>query len=322
MSSRMALRAGSPVSLPADDAYQPDQLLQWWYWVGHLTSEYGARYAFQEVFFAGELLGCIRGQMAQHALAELDTNRWHDGQLVWPWGPREVPNGFSLATPTGNIMASGGNGQDTLHSELGGHVIDLVVQQKRDPVIHYDGQLHNYAFGGNTYYYSRTLMDAQGTLRTPDGQTQKLSGIVWFDRQYGELIQAVLVGWQWFAIQLDDNTQIMLFDFNQQPEELYGSITHPDGTTQDLGPGDYTVDVFQWWRSPETNINFPAGWRIGFPGGTQLIVKPQMSNQEMSGRFWIGPRYWEGSCDVTQAGSSRKGVAYVELVGFTPRSGW
>jgi predicted secreted hydrolase len=310
------------ISLPAADAYQEGELVQWWYWVGHLTAEDGARYAFQLVFFAGQLLGCVRGQMAQHALAELDTNQWHDGQLIWPWGPKVLPNRFELATPTGDIMASGGGGQDTLHTDIDGFTLDLTVEQQRAPVIHYKGLRHTYAFGGNTYYYSRALMRAQGTLRTPAGQTLAVSGQVWFDRQYGELVQAVLVGWQWFAIQLDDDTEIMLFNFNQQPEELYGSITGPDGVTHDLHPGDYTTDVFAWWRSPETGHNYPAGWRIGLPGGAQLIVKPQMSDQEMAGCFWVGPRYWEGACDVTDTTSDRKGLAYVELVGFSKRSGW
>jgi predicted secreted hydrolase len=38
------------VELPRDDAAH-DAPIEWWYWVGHLESERGRRYAFQLTFF-------------------------------------------------------------------------------------------------------------------------------------------------------------------------------------------------------------------------------------------------------------------------------
>src|SRR5262249_51226485 len=149
---------------------------------------------------------------------------------------------------------------------------------------------------------------------TPDAGALAVTGNAWFDRQFGELFWAVRLGWQWFAIQLDDDTQIMLFAFNGARSEWMGSITGPDGTTRALTQGDFTVDVTGWWTSPRSGIRYPHGWRLAVPGRT-LVVTPLLADQELTGGFfWFGPRYWEGACAVGGDGTGR---AYVELVGFS-----
>jgi len=46
--------------------------------------------------------------------------------------------------------------------------IDIVSQ--KSPAIHYDGQHHDYAFWGYTYYYSRTRMLGTGSIRVNGGR--------------------------------------------------------------------------------------------------------------------------------------------------------
>jgi predicted secreted hydrolase len=301
------------VTLPADDAVLPDPLMQWWYWTGHLEGEDGRRFGFEVVFFLVESFhDHLSGQMAQAAVSDLDADVFVDEQFEAAHRPPVLPDAFRLDAGNGTIRADGGDGRDTLAATVKGYELELRVTARRPPTLHYGGERHDYGFGGNTCYYSRGAMDAAGSVRTPDGERHAVTGTVWFDRQYGELVPAVLRGWQWFAIQLDNDTQVMLFAFNRDPSEWMGSITGPDGATHSLTQGDFTIDILDWWVSPRSHIRYPHGWRVKLPDG-ELEIRPAMADQEMAGPFWIGPRYWEGACDVTGTAAGR---AYVELVGF------
>ncbi len=301
------------VTLPADDGVRKNELLQWWYWTGHLESSDGRKFGFEIVFFLADVLANVAwGQMAQCAVSDFGANRFAKRQDVWPWGPRMPANAFDLATPLGEITAIGGDGEDSLHAAVDGYVLDLTSRALRPPTLHYGGGDHRYSFGGDTYYYSRPVLGLEGNLTLPTGGVLSVRGQGWFDRQFGELIPAVLVGWQWFAIQLAGNVQVMIFSFNKQPAELYGSITKADGSVVELGPSDITIEITAWWTSPSSGIKYPHGWTVTIPGQT-LTITPEMDDQEMAGGFWLGPRYWEGACEVT---GSTVGKAYVELVGF------
>jgi predicted secreted hydrolase len=308
------------VSLPADDAVQSGPLLQWWYWTGQLRTRDDRRFGFEVVFFLGATPHLVlTGQLAQSAISDLREGQFVSQERAFVGEPAILVNAFQLASPDGAIRADGGDGHDKLYAATKGYVLDLAVEATKPATIHYGGADHAYAFGGDTYYYSRETMAAKGTLTLPTGEQLAVEGDTWFDRQWGDLAFAVLLGWQWFALQLDDGTRVMLFDFYRYPKESYGSHTDPSGHTSDLGPSDFQIEVLGWWTSPSSSIQYPAGWRITIPSKKlSWIVSPLLDDQELTGRFWLGPRYWEGACvmqdGITQA---RVGQAYVELVGFS-----
>jgi predicted secreted hydrolase len=181
------------------------------------------------------------------------------------------------------------------------------------PAIHYDGQRHDYSFGGYTYYYSRPNQSARGRLIV-GADAFDVTGHAWFDRQFGDLNAAVHQGWQWFAIQLREDTQIMLFDLTGSPVETYGAIVEGSRYTH-LGPGDFAVDVVRDWTSPVTQIRYPSLWRVSI-GSRRMMVAPAIADQELR-EMHPFPTYWEGDCLVTDEAGVEIGQAYVELQGFT-----
>jgi len=310
-------RAGSGprLELPRDDGVISGPLVQWWYWTGQLQTASGRRFGFEVVFFVVETFGdFVDATMSQAAISDLDGDHFANEQFVLPVRPKEEPAHFELQAGETPIRAEGGDGRDRLRASVGGYELELDVQSMLAPVIHYEGLRHHYDFGGDTYYYSRPFMRGTGSVETPDGGRLAVSGDVWFDRQWGELAPAVLRGWQWFAIQLDDGTAIMLFAFNGAESEWTGSITPKDGPTRILKAGQYQIDILRWWTSGRSGIRYPHHWKLTLPG-YDLEIRPEMDNQEMTASFWIGPRYWEGACEVS---GSAGGRAYVELVGFQP----
>jgi predicted secreted hydrolase len=248
--------------------------------------------------------------MAQAAISDLENARFVDRQIELPGRPERAGGRFDL--DVGEIRASGGDGRDRLHAEVQGYAFDLTVEAIKPPMIHYAGGDHDYVFGGDTRYYSRPLMRADGTVTTPDGEVHQVSGDLWFDRQWGELLPAVQNGWQWFAIQLSSNVQIMLYAFRDARQEWTGSLSLADGSVVPLAHNQFDIEVLDWWTSPHTGHRLPGGWKVTVPGES-LIIRPKLADQEMTAGFWIGPRYWEGACSV--AGTT-SGSAYVELTGF------
>lgn len=304
------------VQLPGDDALLPAQSDQWWYWTGHLTTEDGQRFGFEIVFFAFRNSGLFWDQLAQGAITDVTGSKFHFCEFVHFGPASSQADGFSLSAGKGALRADGGGGRDRLHSEIAGFVLDLDLAETKAAVMHYGGGPHPYRFGGYTYYYSRVNMATTGTLSF-GGTTYKVSGSSWFDRQYGQLLQAITQGWQWFAIELSDNRQIMLYDLlgKNAGVEKAGSITDNQGQTRDLDADEFTVEQLGQWRSPTTGSTYPMGWQVNVAGMT-LRIEPLVIDQELCAKhgLWIGPEYWEGACSVN---GDAKGLAYVELNGFS-----
>lgn len=305
-----------PVELPASDAFLPTEQVQWWYWTGHLQTDDGRRFGFEIVFFSFDSFLFMRDQLVQVAVTDVEGQRFSFEEFVEFHLPNRLKNGFNLTSGARNqVTAVGGDGHDRLHARVGDYVLDLDLNTTQAPVLHYGGDAHPYRFGGYTYYYSRPKMETKGTLSI-DGVTYQVSGNSWFDRQYGELYQAILQGWQWFAIELDDNRQIMLFDFkgSASSAEKSGSITDAEGLTVTLAADEFQVTVLDEWISPNTGCRYPSGWELEVRG-ERFTVQPVLKDQELHAQhgFWVGPVYWEGACSV---GGAVSGQAYVELNGY------
>jgi predicted secreted hydrolase len=306
----------TPVQLPADDAFLDQEDVQWWYWTGHLETEEGKRYGFEVVFFSFDSFVIFQDQLTQAAVTDIDGNAFHFEEYVEFGLPNKMEDSFALTAGPGDaVRALGGGSKNRLHSEVDGYVLDLDLTAIDPPVRHYGGDAHPYVFGGFTYYYSVERMSVEGTLAV-DGKAHKVKGTAWFDRQYGELYQAISKGWQWFSIQLDDNREIMLFDFlgEHAQVEKSGSLTSADHKTRTLGAHQFQVEQLGTWTSPDTGCTYPSGWRLNVEG-LELIVEPLVNNQELRAQhdLWIGPIYWEGASRVY---GDAQGQAYVELNGF------
>lgn len=305
-----------PVELPHDDAFLPSQDVQWWYWTGHLETEEGRKFGFEVVFFSFDSFIVMRDQLTQVAITDVADDSFHFAEHLKFHLPARTTNRFDLrAGPGDMVRALGDDRVDRLHSEVDGYVLDLELEATKAPALHYGGDAHPYRFGGYTYYYSRVRMQTRGTI-TFGGKTYDVRGTSWFDRQYGELYQAIVKGWQWFAIELDDGREIMLYDIlgAANAVERAGSVTDAEGRTRPLAGHEFSVEVLGHWKSPHTGCVYPSGWKVDV-AGEQFEVQPMVQDQELRAQhgFWPGPEYWEGAASVSGVSGGR---AYVELNGF------
>jgi predicted secreted hydrolase len=295
------------VDLPTDEGAHHEDV-EWWYWTGHLRTEDKRWFGFELVFFLSTD-GTRWFQIVQHAITDIEDGSFHHVSDIAHGRPEAVEGGYSLEISP--QTAEGGRGFDLLHGEVDNYTLDLELYALKSPVFQHENGYIDYPFGGNTYYYSRERMTVAGTLKVDD-QELSVTGSAWFDHQWGELQSAVSVGWDWFALQLDDNTEIMIFNIHNQGSDLLvgGSLTDSNCDTQELQPEEVSVTALSRWTSPHTDSTYPLGWEIQVKD-MNLTVTPVLEDQEVYGNY--APVYWEGAATVT---GDMTGRAYIEMTGY------
>ena len=203
----------------------------------------------------------------------------------------------------------------------GGLGLDLALRATKPPALHGTDGYVDFGPAGGSYYYSRTRMDASGTI-VVDGRTLVVDGIAWFDHQWGDFIAVGGGGWDWFAIDLDDGTDITLSlvrDGTGGYPLVYGTMSAPDGTTLDLARDAFIVDADRLLDEPDDGRDLPGRLARDLYGvHLEIDLRPTVADQELDTRATTGVVYWEGSQVVraTRDGAPVGGQAYVELTGY------
>jgi predicted secreted hydrolase len=166
-------------------------------------------------------------------------------------------------------------------------------------------------------------MTIEGSL-TDGATTRPVTGQAWFDHQWGDFISVKSGGWDWYAVQLADQTEVMIFDVRDPQGRrafVYGSLVDAAGVTTDLPPGAFSIEATGEWASPRSGATYPSGWRIRLPQqGLDLTLRPVLLDQELDTRPTTGVVYWEGAVEITgtRQGQPIDGRGYVELTGYAP----
>ncbi len=327
-----------PVVLPRDEAPH-DRLTEWWYYTGHLREVGGDRkFGFEFVIFRAER-GSFPVTWASHLALTDETGSlfYYDQRSeIGPQVDQRAPEGFDLAISGTNDIGvpsgaspwrmSGLGGNDTLSAASPLISLDLDLDAVHDaPALHDTDGWIDFEDAGSSYYYSWTRMEATGAIAAGgDAALIAVEGEAWFDHQWGDFIAVGGGGWDWFAINLDDGTDMTLSlvrDADGSYPLIYGTLVRPDGTFEHLPREAFTVTPLDEWTSERTGATYPSGWAISVPGEElEITLTPTVLDQELDTRPTTGVIYWEGSQEVqaTRSGSPLSGDAYVELTGYGP----
>jgi len=327
------------VSLPADDAPH-DRLTEWWYVTGHLATLDGTReFGYEAVIFRAK-----RGQFpvtwASHiAITEKPRGgragsfsydqRVEVGPQVYiaPIMSRAVSAAFAITGA--NPLEPATLGRDPWVMlvlpdggiEIGGNGLMLQLGAGRAPVLHDTDGWVAFADAGGSYYYSRTRMPTGGTL-TIGGETLVVAGSSWFDHQWGDFIAIGGGGWDWFALNLSDGSDLMLSFVRAKDGSfplVYGTWVGANGVVRHIEADQITLTSLGSWTSPHTGATWPSGWRVQITQiGLDVTVIPELADQELNTLESTGVIYWEGANSVagSLAGAPVTGRSYVELTGY------
>ena len=319
---------------PYDHGAHPAYRNEWWYVTGNVIDARGRRYGFQLTLFR---IGLAPGHahrasawathqvwMGHLALTDVSRQRFQAhqrfarGGRIGLAGARRNPVEIWLEDWR---LARADDGSWRLRASTDGLSLDLALTPHGQPVLQGDRGLSrkSTAPGNASYYYSLPRLSAQGRI-TLAGRAHTVSGRAWLDREWStSALGAGQRGWDWFALQLDDGTDVMLYRLRREDGATSpfsaGTVVRPDGRVRHLGADDFTIDVLDRWTSPR-GATYPARWRLRVPGidGT-LTVTPVLPDQELD----LAVRYWEGAVDIR--GARHDGVGYVELTGYADTPG-
>jgi len=333
---RLAL-PGRTFSFPVDHFSHPDFRTEWWYYTGHLTSASGKQYGYQVTFFRFGLRDRQQESkehpiiftdlyMAHFALSDIGAKKFLFRERVnRGYGDKAGAATDRYLVWNEDWKVTGDERNHTIQVSDRGTTLKLRLRSLKAPVLHGD-KGHSQKGEGEgraSYYYSFTRMRTEGEL-TIDGKTEKIEGLAWMDHEFGSnQLREDQVGWDWFSIQLDDNTELMLYLMRRKDGSVdpysSGTLVRADDKTRHLKLSDYRVEALDRWKSPKSSAEYPMKWKVTVPSESiDLEIAPAFNEQELITLRSTRVTYWEGAVEVrgTARGKAVSGQGYVEMTGY------
>ncbi len=338
-----AAAAGYRYEFPRDHGAHDEFRTEWWYYTGHLRASNGRRFGFELTFFrrgipAGEIKtrpsqwSVSQLYLAHFAISDLDRQQFHYAEKVSRAGLGKAgADEGRLNVWIDHWLAESLMNEPARHrlEALQGDLrLSLHLTSEKPPTVHGRGGISRKGAseGQASHYYSLTRLAATGSI-TVGAETFDVTGLGWMDHEFGSAdLDSDLVGWDWFSVQMDDRTELMLYrlrrtDGSSDPSSS-GTLIHADGTSEYLPQSEFGLEPSDEWISPNSRARYPQRWRITVPRRRlSLDVTSLLRQQELVTTRSTQVTYWEGAARVsgTRDGNPVTGQGYVELTGYAER---
>jgi predicted secreted hydrolase len=333
----MAALPGYRFEFPRDHFNHADYETEWWYYTGNLHSADGHRYGYELTFFRQANAEAASANadwnprqlyLAHLALSDVDGQKFEHFERLNRAGPGLA--GADLAGRkywNGNwqVRWTSDDGAQELQAVAADFTLKLALKPEKPFVIHgVDGVSQKGPGKGQaSHYISFTRLASTGSLERA-GKTVAVTGSSWMDHEFFTQSQDPdLNGWDWFAIQLDNHEELMLYRLRLKSGAVspYSSGTFVDaqGQAHHLAASDFRLSPGGSWKSPASKASYPLGWKIEIPlQGIELSEVTHLKQQELYTPHSVSPGYWEGAVDYagTERGKAVKGVGYLEMTGY------
>jgi predicted secreted hydrolase len=308
---------GYPYHFPRDHFEHQDFRTEWWYYTGNVTAAAGERFGFELVFFrqgerhqsdAASAWSVQDLYLAHAAITDAHGKRFlYEERLNRP-GPGLAGSSFDQQRIwNGNWSVQWHGETQTLQAVTGQFRFHLQLVPRKPFVIQGENGVSQKAEGKGraSHYISFPLLGATGTIND-----LAVNGTAWMDHEwFTEQLSADQQGWDWFSIQLHDNTELMLFELRRKDGSIdpYSSGTFIDaqGKPRHLRREDFTLEPLARWHK------YPIAWRVRVPSlGIDVTSHALLADQELRSKQ---NSYWEGAVDYS---GNQRGVGYIEMTGY------
>jgi len=327
---------GYRYEFPRDYFNHPDYQTEWWYYTGNLQSADGRKFGFELTFFRSAVTRDLSKNpawdvrdlyLAHFAVSDLNGKRFFHSERSNRAGP-----GIAGADATqqkvwnGNWSVSWSVGQEHLTALADEFAVSISLLPQKPPVVHGENGVSQKSTGaGNaSHYFSETRLRASGSI-VISGRKYDVTGLAWMDHEFfTHQLGIDQVGWDWFSLQLADNTELMLFQIRRKDGSIdpfsAGTYVDAQGRARHLKKADFELTpTASTWSSPLTHAAYPIEWDIRVPSlNIALKSRTPLPSQEFAARSEVSPSYWEGSISLhgaTDAGSLA-GTGYLEMTGY------
>jgi predicted secreted hydrolase len=332
---------GYRYEFPRDNFNHPNFQTEWWYYTGNLAATNGHRFGFELTFFreaidrdpAKSSTWDIHDLYLAHlALSDLDGGTFYHSERTSRAGPglagvseakREIWNGNWEVQWQGEDIVL--NAYDERFS------ISLLLHPSKPPVINGENGVSQKAPGAGhaSHYISLTRLNTAGTIATgePGGRIKSLAvtGSSWMDHEFfTHQLEPQQVGWDWLSLQLNDNTELMLFHIRRRAGSIdrFSAGTYVDAGNRSthLKSSDFSLTPLgDTWKSPATSAKYPVHWQVQIPKlNLSFEIITPLKSQELTGFGKSDANYWEGAISVAgkRGGAGIQGVGYLEMTGY------
>lgn len=334
---------GWEYQFPRDHASHPEFKSEWWYFTGNLAARDGRRFGYELVFFRQGVRPPEAGRengkrprlqtdsikLAHFAIADPARGGFHFGQRTSRGAFGEA--GFGELSDSTTTLAWIDSWQCQwderaqhflIRAQEREFAIEATLRPQKPPVLHgkYGVSQKAEGAGNASHYYSFTRMHAQATL-TVDGVAHQAEGLGWFDHEWStSQLSESQTGWDWFSIQFDDGTELMLYQLRMKTGGIdphsHGTFVNTNGDTLHIASDQYSMQPLKFWTSPETGATYPVTWRIHIENpDMELAVTTPLDAQELV----LDPiSYWEGMIEAegTRDKHPVHGRGYLEMTGY------
>lgn len=334
---------GYRYAFPRDHGAHEEFRTEWWYYTGQLTTKDGRSFGYQLTFFRR---GMPKGQvktlpsqwtisqlyLGHFAVSDLSKNRFYYAEKISRAGLGKAgaaPDRLHVWIDRWSAESSSNTpATQTLQAADGNLALQLTVSPEKPLVVHGSDGISRKGTGAGqaSHYYSFTRLATTGQL-TIGNESFDVTGISWMDHEFGSAdLGKDLVGWDWFSLQFDDHTELMLYrlrrsDGSADPVSS-GTFIDRDGRGHHLAIGDFTLEPTSYWTSHTSKARYPQRWRLTIPPQQlSLELVPRMAEQELSTTGSTQVTYWEGAIEAhgTTQGRPVQGKGYMELTGYAER---
>ena len=325
---------GYQYSFPRDYFDHPDYQTEWWYTTGNLKAANGRRFGFELTFFREGVARDTHPDspwqiedvyLAHLALSDLDGARFYYTERLNRAGPGLA--GASEAEGrvwNGNWQVRFQGRREELQAVASDYALQLDLEPLKPPVIHGNSGVSQKSAGAGhaSHYFSLTRIRTRGTVKL-NGRAFAVQGLSWMDHEFfTQQLTADQVGWDWFSLQLQNGTELMLFELRLKNGGIdphsAGTYVDAQGRGHFLALSDFELTPGKRWKSPATGGRYPVAWSIGVPSlGLALQLTTPLDSQELASKNPASPSYWEGAIRVQgqEKGAAIRGAGYLEMTG-------
>jgi predicted secreted hydrolase len=331
------------LSFPADHGPHPEYRTEWWYYTGNLTAADDRRFGFQLTFFRSGLQPPEKRQdwppqasawrsdqiyLAHAAITDIANGRHLQAErmsrpVLSLAGAEQTPATVRVHVHDWQTVITPQNHR--LQADADDFSLRLDLTPGKPPVLHGDNA---YSLKGQSperasCYYSFTRLQAAGSLMV-NGNQHSVQGLAWMDHEFSTApLQPGISGWDWFSLQLADQTEIMFFRLRESDGSVNpassGTLVFPSGEWQHLKNTDLHLTPLSYWTSPHSGARYPIAWHLRSKTlQLELTLTARVKDQEMRTPRTTQVSYWEGSLEArgTRRGESIDGIGYLELTGY------
>lgn len=262
--------SGDYIDFPTDEKVHTN-LTEWWYWLAHVFTEEGTHYQGQLVLVKNPT-GDI--PIFEYSFILFSPNKNHLLSISQPKETEEIDGQFHFKFE--DVEAYNYEGGYYMSAAVDEYSMSLDFTPVKSLMLYYEVGRKDYHFGGYIDYYCFPRNEVSGTLRIGD-KTHQVTGYGYYEHAYGMIEPVIKTGWDWFQINLEDGTDMIIAMVRLGQYYLW--VNDQECNITNYNRNQFQLLVLRTWLSPRTRCQYATAWKLTF-GDKEYIIEAIRDDME------------------------------------------